>query len=371
MALLNFTQEWTQVGWAANFAVPLAAFLLLFFLRGIIVRGIFRPVCRLNAGKKWPTELERSFQRPLRVLISVCGLYAALWISPAVPQSGPIWAIVVKCFRSLLILLPAWGFSRLCGSRELAGDLLLKKLDFSIDDALFPFLSKIVRFLVLCLALLIVAQEWDYSISGLLAGLGLGGLAFALAAQDMLSNLFGGMVIFLDRPFSIGDWIRTDDIEGTVEDLNFRSVKLRTFSQAVVTIPNSKLVDRPVINYSRMGKRKISFTVGLKYGTTERQIRTCADRIRAMLRANAEVDPETIIVTFSNIGASSLDLMLYFFTKTTDWQKHLKVREGVYYGVLQILEEEKAEIAFPTRAIQVERDNSGEGHNDLSNGTGT
>lgn len=356
MSLPNLVNELRQTAWIADFAIPLAVFLLFCLLRGAAVRGLFRPVRRLNAGKEWPGELERSFEKPLRVLITVCGLYAALWISPAVPHSGAVWGIAVKCFRSLLILLLAWGFGRLCGSRELAGGLLLKKLDVNADGVLFPFLSKILRFLILCLALLIVAQEWNYSISGLLAGLGLGGLAFALAAQDMLSNLFGGLVIFLDRPFSIGDWIQADDVEGTVEDLNFRSVKVRTFSQAVVTIPNSKLVDRPVTNYSRMGKRKVSFTVGLKYGTTERQLRSCADRIRAMLLEDGEIDSETVIVTFSNIGESSLDLMLYFFTKTTDWQKHLKVREDVYYGVLRIVEEEKAEIAFPTRTIQMERE---------------
>ncbi|QAT48715.1 mechanosensitive ion channel family protein [Caproiciproducens sp. NJN-50] len=356
MSLPNIVAEWKKIAWVADFAIPLAVFLFVYFLRGTAVNWMFRPVKRLNAGKKWPVELECSFQKPLRALIGLLGLYGALWISPAVPHSGAVWEIVVKCFRSLLILLLAWGFGRLCSSRELAGGLLLKKLDVNTDGVLFPFLSKILRFLIFCLALLIVAQEWNYSISGLLAGLGLGGLAFALAAQDMLSNLFGGLVIFLDRPFAIGDWIQAGDVEGTVESINFRSVKVRTFSQAVVTVPNSKMVDRPVANYSRMGKRKVSFTVGLRFGTTEGQIRSCVDRIRAMLLANEEIDPETVIVTFSEIGKGSLDLMLYFFTKTTDWQKHLKVREDIHYGILRILEEEKTEIALPASTVRLERE---------------
>jgi len=355
MSLLNIVNELQKAAWAVDFVIPLAVFLFFYFLRGTVVKGLFRPVKRLNTGKTWPAELESSFQRPLRVLFALCGLYAALWISPAVPHGGAVWGIVIKCFRSLLILLLAWGLGRMCGSRELAGGFLMKKLDANTDGVLFPFLSKILRFLIFCLALLIVAQEWNYSVSGLLAGLGLGGLAFALAAQDMLSNLFGGLVIFLDRPFSIGDWIQADDVEGTVETMNFRSVKVRTFSQAVVTVPNSKLVDRPVTNYSRMGKRKVSFTVGLKFGTTERQIRSCAARIRTMLLENKEIDPQTVIVTFSSIGESSLDLLLYFFTRTTDWQEHLKIREEIQYGVLRILEDEKAELAFPTRTVQVER----------------
>ncbi|XOQ43428.1 MAG: Mechanosensitive ion channel family protein [Clostridium sp.] len=357
----NLAEKLWQTSWFAGFVVPLAVFLLFYFLRGTVVSLLFKLAHRLddlNKKHEWSAEVEQSFQKPLRILIAVAGIYAALRISPAVPHSGSAWLAAVKCFRSLFILLLAWGFSRLCGSRELTGNVFLKKLDVNTNGILFPFLSKILRFLILCLALLIIAQEWNYSISGLLAGLGLGGLAFALAAQDMLSNLFGGLVIFLDRPFVIGDWILTDDIEGTVEDINFRSVKVRTFSQAVVTIPNSKLVDRPVTNFSRMGKRRVTFTVGLKYGTTERQIRSCEERIRKMLVENEDVDPETIIVVFNSIGESSLDLMLYFFTKTTNWQKYLKVREEIYYNILRIIEEEHAEIAFPTRTIQVEKNDS-------------
>lgn len=355
----NLVDKLWQTTWFAEFVVPFAVFLLFYLLRGTVVSLLFKLAHRvdeLDKRHEWSSGLEQSFQKPLRILIAAAGVYAALRISPAVPHSGSAWLVSVKCFRSLLVLLVAWGFSRLFGSRELTGSVLLKKLDINTDGVLFPFLSKILRFLILCLALLIIAQEWNYSISGLLAGLGLGGLAFALAAQDMLSNLFGGLVIFLDRPFVIGDWIQTDSTEGTVEDINFRSVKVRTFSQAVVSIPNSKLVDRPVTNFSRMGKRRVTFTVGLKYGTTERQIRSCENRIRHMLLENKDVDPETVIVVFNSIGESSLDLMLYFFTKTTNWQEYLKVRENIYYDILRIIEEEHAEIAFPTRTIQLEKE---------------
>ncbi|MFU0832372.1 MAG: Mechanosensitive ion channel family protein [Oscillospiraceae bacterium] len=355
----NLIENLWHTSWFSGFVLPLAVFLLFYLLRGTVVSLLFKFAHRLdnfNKKSEWSGELEQSFQKPLRILITAAGVYAALRISAMVPHSGSAWLVTVKCFRSLFILLMAWGFGNLCGSRKLTGSVLLKKLDINTDGVLFPFLSKTLRFLILCLAILIVAQEWDYSISGLLAGLGLGGLAFALAAQDMLSNLFGGLVIFLDRPFVIGDWIQTDSTEGTVEDINFRSVKVRTFSQAVVTIPNSKLVDRPVTNFSRMGKRRVTFTIGLKYGTTEHQIRSCKNRIRQMLLENENVDPETIIVVFNSIGESSLDLMLYFFTKTTNWQKYLEVREDIYYNILRIIEEEHAEIAFPTRTIQLEKE---------------
>lgn len=354
--LLAATQTFWETDWVRNLAVPLFVLLLFVVLRGPVVRVLFLPFLRLakKSGSPWPAELKKSFGRPLRVLLAAAGVYAALWLSPAVPHDVPAWAAGVKCFRSLVILLFAWGLFRLSDTRVPGGALLAEKFDLNGDSFLMPFLSKIFRFLVAALAALMIAQEWGYSISGLLAGLGLGGLAFALAAQDMLSNLFGGLVIFLDRPFGIGDWIQTDDTEGTVEDINFRSVKIRTFSQAVVTVPNSKLVDRPVTNFSRMGKRRVSFTVGLSYGTKAEQMKACTERLRRMLRENEDIEPETVTVAFDSIGESSLNLMLYFFTKTTDWQKHLQIREEVYYALLQTLEEENMQLAFPTRTVRLE-----------------
>ena len=339
-----------------DLAIPLFVLVLFVVLRGPVVRVLFLPFLRLakKSGNPWPAELKRSFGRPLRALLTAAGVYAALRLCPAVPHDVPAWAAGVKCFRSLVILLLSWGLFRLSDDRLPGKTLLAEKLGLNDDSFLLPFLSKIFRFLVAALAALMIAQEWNYSISGLLAGLGLGGLAFALAAQDMLSNLFGGLVIFLDRPFSIGDWIQTDDTEGTVEDINFRSVKIRTFSQAVVTVPNSRLVDRPVTNFSRMGKRRVSFTVGLSRDTTAEQMKACTEKIGRMLRENADIEPDTVTVAFDSIGESSLNLMLYFFTKTTDWQKHLQTREEVYYALLRILEEEKARLAFPTRTVRLE-----------------
>lgn len=351
--MTDVIQKFLEQDWTANLAVPLAVLVLFVFLRGPAVRALFLPLGRFSRGG-WPQELERGLGKPLRALMIAAGIYAALRISPAVLHEGPAWAAGVRCFRSALIVLFAWGLFRLSDGSAPAGESAAKKLGLNIDGALVPLLSKIFRFLVAALAVLMIAQEWNYSISGLLAGLGLGGLAFALAAQDMLSNLFGGLVIFLDRPFVIGDWIQTDSTEGVVEGINFRSVKIRTFAQAVVTVPNSKLVDRPVTNFSRMGKRKVDFTVALRFGTTERQLRACTEGIRAMLLQNPEIDPETVSVALDGIGENGFRIMLCYYTKTTDFQKHLKIREEVTYGLLRILEREKAELATPVQTVKLE-----------------
>lgn len=343
--------------WFKNLILPFAVFFAFYFTRKVIVNCIFHPFLKLGkrTGSKRPEQFKDGFEKPLRILFLSVGIFVAFRVCPAVYYSGSSWPIIVKCFRSLLVFLFAWGLYRMAGSKELTEALFAKKFDLQTDSVIVPVVSNLARFVIAALAVLIIAQEWNYSISGLLAGLGLGGLAFALAAKDMLANIFGGLIILLDKPFSLGDWISTGDVEGTVEDINFRSVKVRTFSQAVVTVPNAKLADAPVTNYSRMGKRKVTFNIGLKFGTTVKQMKACTEKIRQMLLDDDNIDNETIIAVFDSFGESSLNLMLYFFTKTTDWKEYLDAREKVYYAVLDILESEKAQLALPTRTLHIEK----------------
>lgn len=360
---MYLSQMWNQLwssGWTANLVLPLALFCLFLFTRGPLASGLFRPLKKLGekTGSKWPEELQFGFEKPLRILWISFGIMAAYRACPVLYGGGVGWAVLLRCFRSLLILLVAWGLYRMADSDRLMTVFLVKKFDLQIDAILFPFLSKAIRFAIGALALLIVAQEWNYSISGLLAGLGLGGLAFALAAKDMLANVFGGLVILLDKPFAMGDWIQAGDSEGTVEDMNFRSVKVRTFTQAIVTIPNTLLANEPVTNYSRMGKRKVTFRVGVRRDTEPERMKACTDGIRESLLANEGIEQDSVDVALDGIGENSLDLMISYYTRSADWKEYLKVRESAYYSVLEILKNQGAELAFPTRTLEVERPES-------------
>ena len=224
-------------------------------------------------------------------------------------------------------------------------------INLKIDKILLPFLSKVIRFIIIVLALSVILQEWDYDINGFIAGLGLGGLAFALAAQQTLANLFGGIVIITDKPFSIGDWILTPSVEGTVQDINFRSTKVRTFAQAVVTIPNATLANEPITNWTRMGKRRITFNLGVTYSTPKEKLEICVQEIKNMLQKHPGIHPETIFVNFDSFGASSLDIFLYFFTKTTNWGEFLQIKEDVNLKIMSILEKEGVSIAIPSTSI--------------------
>ncbi len=339
----------------SGLVLPLVVFLLFFLLRGPIAVAFAKPFKRFSkkTGREWPAEFAEAFQKPVRVLLVAVGLYIALRMSTAVPHGGAAWQNAVRCFRSLWVALAAWGLCRL--SEGAVALLFEKKPDLQISGVLLPFLSKALRFLITSLAVLIVAQEWNYSISGLLAGLGLGGLAFALAAQETISNLFGGLVVFLDKPFTLGDWIKTGDIEGNVEDMNFRSVKIRTFSQAVVTVPNAKLVGGAITNFSRMGKRKVDFTLTLGLETKPETLRACTEKIRGMLSDCEGLEPESGAAALDGIGQNGFSLMVSFYTVTTDWKEFLRVREDVYYRVLAILEREHALLAVPTQFLRLEK----------------
>jgi len=259
-----------------------------------------------------------------------------------------------KIFRSIIIVLAASGFYNLFDANSVILNRIQKLFDIELDRTLIPFLSKFVRLLVVIFTFTIVAQEWNYDINGLIAGLGLGGLAIALAAKDALANIFGGIVIIIDKPFKIGDWISTTNLEGTVEDVTFRSTKVRTFADSVVTVPNSTLANEAITNWSRMDKRRITFNLGVTYTTPKHKLEKCISRINDMLINHPDIHKETIFVHLDKFSESSLDIFLYFFTITTNWAEYLSVREDIHLKIMEILEEEGVNIAFPSKSIYIE-----------------
>lgn len=327
----------------------LTVLLLFFFFRKTLVHYLFIQVLKLTqrTATGLDDKIVQALERPLREFLVVLGVYLIL---RSLPLNPAYTNFVLKVFRSCIVVLVAWALYIIVESL-VAEDL---KTRFGANNILVPFVCKAARFVILVLAFMIVAVEWGYDVNGLITGLGLGGLAVALAAKDALSNIFGGIVIILDKPFTIGDWISTPSVEGTVEDITFRSTKIRTFAQALVTVPNATLANEPITNWSRMGKRRITFHLGVTYSTPRHKLEKCVKDIRQMLEEHPEVHKETIFVYFERFGESSLDIFLYFFTKTTKWQEYLSVREDINFKIMEILEREGVSIAFPSRSIYLE-----------------
>lgn len=333
--------------------ISLLIFLAFMLFRNVFVKYIFRTLLGLSSKTKSSLDehLIISFEKPLRTFFIFLGLYAAVLYLPLSPKYD---LLAGKAFRSSLIILASMGLFNFLGKYEALQEDLEKMFNLQIDQILIPFFSKIAKVIVIALAITVVAQEWGFPVTSFIAGLGLGGLAFALAAKDTASNIFGGIVIITDKPFSIGDWISTPSIEGVVEDINFRSTKIRTFAQALVTMPNATLANEPITNWTKMGKRRITFNLGLTYNTPRIKVEKCVHEIKKMLENHPEIHKETIFVSFDSFGPSSLDLFLYFFTNTTNWGKFLKVKEDVNLKIMEILEAENVSVAFPSTSIYLE-----------------
>ncbi|WP_261177323.1 mechanosensitive ion channel family protein [Anaerobacillus sp. CMMVII] len=307
-------------------------------------------------AKKSPTAFFTTifvaFEKPLRWFFVLLGLYLAII---NLPYDHGYEAQVIQVYRTLLIVLITSGLYNLASSTSLLFEKFGEKLHVEVDKILIPIFSRILRFFIVAISLSVIAQEWNYDINGFVAGLGLGGLALAFAAQEMIEDFFGGFIIMTEKPFTIGDWIKTKDVEGTVEEINFRSTRIRAFRQSIVTVPNSALANTAILNWTKMGKRQITFHIGVALGTTKNQLKSCITEIDQLLKSHPEIHQETIFVRFDGFNKSSLDIFLYFFTKTTDWGEYLAVKEDINLKILEILQKQGVSIAFPSRSIYIEK----------------
>jgi MscS family membrane protein len=227
-----------------------------------------------------------------------------------------------------------------------------------VDQTTVDALGKLASLVTLIVALLTIAQTLGFQISGLLALGGIGGIAVGFAAKDLLANFFGGLTIYLDRPFGVGDWIRSPDksIEGTVEHISWRHTRVRAFNKNPIYVPNSVFTTIVVENPSRMSHRRIKETIGLRYDDFAVIAPIVAD-IKKMLQEHPGIDAtQTLIVNFNEFAASSLDLLIYTFTKTTVWVDYHEVKQDVLLKIGEIIARHGAEIAFPTQTLHVHGD---------------
>ncbi|MFC7394179.1 mechanosensitive ion channel family protein [Scopulibacillus cellulosilyticus] len=329
-----------------DIGIAFLIFLVFFLISKIFTKYILELITRIvtKTSKRIDEYIIKSFKQPVSLFLIATGLYLGLHY---LPLSANAIHFITKIYRSIIIILIGGGLFRFSNATKILFNHVSTRLNLQFNKIIIPFLTKIIKFIVIALTIAALANEWGYNIDGIVAGLGLGGLAVALAAKDTVSNLFGGLVIITESPFTIDDWIQTPSVEGTVEDISFRSTKIRTFTQAVVTVPNSTLVNEAITNWSRMGKRRILFNLQLDIHTPKDKMVNCAASIREMLKSRNDIDQETILVHFYQFSPSSLDIQLYFFTKTTTYDEWLEVNEQVNTEILAILEKHQVDLAVP------------------------
>lgn len=259
------------------------------------------------------------------------------------------WLSTVKLL--LVIAIFVWITIRLINNIE---EYVLDQTNR--DETTVQAVAKVSRLFFIVIGGMTVMQAFGLSLSGLLTFGGVGGLIVGLAAKDLLSNFFGGMMIYFDRPFKVGDWIRSPDrqIEGTVERIGWRMTIIRTFDKRPLYVPNSVFSSIVVENPSRMQNRRINETIGVRYDDST-QVETIVEEIKAMLKTHPDIDAkQTLIVNFNGFGPSSLDIMVYTFTKTVNWVRFHKVKQDVLLKILAIVHQNGADIAYPTQTIKLD-----------------
>lgn len=299
---------------------------------------------------------------PLGAILPVTGVYLAFRFLVGLQ---PEWTWIThldRVFRLVTILLITWTVFRLVDAGAVLLSEMAARTESKLDDQLVPLARKGTKAFVAALGFVLLAQNLGYSVSGLLAGLGIGGLALAMAAKDTLANLFGSLMIMLDRPFHVGDFIKFDANEGTVEEIGMRSTRVRTAAKTVISIPNQHLANATIENISLMPRRRVRFTLGVTYDTSAPQMQELVTRIEAYLLARQDVDHELpVVVRFSDFGASSLDVLIQYFAATSDWIEHMQVRHEINLGLMNLVEELGLEVAFPTRTVHLVGDGNGKG----------
>lgn len=340
------------------FGIVLATLVINFFARRILTQ-IHKKT--LSTVTVWDDALINSIKRPLTLLVWVLGLSWAAELISAETDSGlsqlidPLRYIAVVGLLTLFVS----RFVQECEEGFIEG---------GTDVTTATAIGRLLRISVYITAALSILQTLGVSISGILAFGGVGGIAVGFAAKDLLANFFGGMMIYLDRPFSVGDWIRSPDreIEGTVEHIGWRLSIIRTFDKRPLYIPNSVFANISVENPSRMSNRRIYETFGIRYVDIQK-IKRIVEDVKSLLSSHEDIDQgTTLIVNFNAFGSSSVDFFVYAFTKTTDWVLYHGIKEKVLLQIYDIIEAHGAEMAFPTSTIHLKK-NEDEMVNEKSN----
>ncbi|MCD4758782.1 MAG: mechanosensitive ion channel family protein [Arcobacteraceae bacterium] len=305
-----------------------------------------------KTSTKFDDEILESIEKPVDYLFIIIGINIALSI---LTFDNEIEDMINKLLRSGFILVIFWGALNVLTNLSVNIHKITDKLGDKFSAEVLNFIIKSIRFFIFIIGFIVVLQEWGYNVSGFLASMGLIGMALALAAKDTAANLFGSLVIFIDKPFKVGDWIKTPQVEGTIETIGIRSTKVRTFAQALVTVPNATLANSAILNWSAMGKRRIKMNIGITYDTPGQTVENIIKDIKVMLENNEDIHQDTIHIYFSEFAASSLNIFCYYFTKTTNWGEFMRVRENTYLEIMKIVERNGTSFAFPTQTLHIEK----------------
>jgi MscS family membrane protein len=358
--VLRKTILWDVEIWRVGAAVVVV--LLGLIARRVIV-SVFRGFLKRQADRtnvEWDDELVKHMPSPLAAMAQIAVWYGAVIIIRLPKEPVDFDRIARAGLSVALWFAGAWALFRIIDVISGALQRMSEKTDSKLDDQLIPLVRKSLKVVAAITVFVMAVQNLGYSVTSLIASLGVGGLALALAAKDTVANVFGSVVVFTDQPFQIGDWVQFSDVEGTVEEVGFRTTRVRRFDKSLVTVPNAKFSSTPIVNHSKRPIRRISMNVGITYEAKASDIKGLLKELRELIASHPEIDDEFHFVHFTGFGASSLDLSIYCFTKTTNWVEYLTAKEDLMLKIMEKVEGAGLEMAFPTRTVYLRDEKWGE-----------
>lgn len=340
-------------GWLIPIAIILGLTTLLHFVISRFYKR-FSPRAE-KTHLSWDHSLLKALIRPLKVILWILGLTFSVQILAYHFEKDSFYDLF-KPFRNFcFVLVSLWFALRFIKNMEKEYYDESKKRKKRYDKTTIRAICQISRVMAVLIASLVYLQTHNVNISAVLAFGGAGGLVVGLAAKDLLANFFGGLMIYLDRPFSVGDWIQSPDreIEGFVENIGWRLTRIRTFERRPIYVPNGVFSNISVVNPSRMSNRRIKTRVGVRYNDASK-VATIVAEVEEMIRKHPEIDTEKFtMVRFDEFGPSSLNFLIYCFTKTTKWADYMLAQQDVLLKTIEIIEKHGAECAFPTTTLHI------------------
>lgn len=283
-------------------------------------------------------------------------VYPPSWHLADVSEFG-LKMIITKGYALVYVLSIFWILLKVIDFVGLILFAKAEKTDNKMDDQLIPFIIEIAKILTYVFALFIImGNVFNVNVTALATGLGIGGIALAMASKESLENLLGSFTIFFDRPFTVGDNVTVGSVTGTVEKVGFRSTRIRTFDKSMVTVPNKKMIDAELDNLGMRPVRRVKFNLGLTYDTTIEQIKAIVADVQDMINAHEKTDQEGK-VRFQEFGSSSLDILVIYYVDSPKWGDLIDVRQDINYKIMEIVKKHGSDFAFPSTTVYLQQNN--------------
>ncbi|MCP4136939.1 MAG: mechanosensitive ion channel [bacterium] len=334
--------------WIGIFFSILIGLVIKFLVRFMV--NLLQKFSQKREGR-WFRAITDAFSGPVSLIAATAFWFLSLHILGLEGAVLTFLSIVLRITLSAVII---WLVYRLL---NVVSDYLIeltKKTESTLDDQLVPLINRAMKIFIVIFGVLVAIQNLGVNVMSVLAGIGIGGFAFALAAKDTVANLFGSLMILFDSPFQVGDWIVVGKAEGTVEEIGFRSTRVRTFYNSIISIPNADLAMKEIDNMGRREYRRVRTVIGVTYDTPAEKLEAFLEGIKNVIKANTVTRKDYFHVVFNQYGPSSLDILLYFFLKVPDWSTELVERQNVFIEILRLAKELEVEFAFPTQSLYVE-----------------